>query len=65
MVNNSYLTIKVGDRVFTVNSDTGTYAEYTLSTSISTFKLEENLSFEEGSSLGVPYFSAYRALFIK
>lgn len=56
---------KVGDRVFTVNSDTGTYAEYTLSTPISTFRLEDNLSFEEGSSLGVPYFSAYRALFIK
>jgi NADPH2:quinone reductase len=55
----------VGDRVFTVNSDTGTYAEYALSSPVFTFKLNDLLSFEEGSGLGVPYFTAYRALFIK
>lgn len=77
----------VGDRVFTVNSDTGTYAEYALSMPVFTFKLNEKLSFEAGSGLGVslihfqlktqtvhfikslylqvPYFTAYRALFIK
>lgn len=30
-----------------------------------TFKLDDSLSFEEGSALGIPYFTAYRALFIK
>jgi len=55
----------VGDRVFTTNSDTGTYAEYTLSTPMYTFKLADNLTFEEGSVLGIPYFTAYRSLFIK
>lgn len=56
---------EIGDRVFTTNSDTGTYAEYTLSTPMYTFKLADNLTFEEGSALGVPYFTAYRSLFIK
>ena len=55
----------VGDRVYTTNSDSGTYAEYTVSKPGFTFKLEENLSFEEGSAIGIPYFTAYRALFIK
>lgn len=56
---------KVGDRVFTTNSDTGTYAEYTLSNSMYTFKLPECLTFEEGSAIGIPFFTAYRSLFLK
>ncbi|CAF0822396.1 unnamed protein product [Brachionus calyciflorus] len=56
---------KVGDRVFTCNSDSGTYAEYTISKPMYTFKLDDSLSFEEGSALGIPYFTAYRALFLK
>jgi len=56
---------KVGDRVFTLNSDTGTYAEYALASPSFTFALGDELSFEQGSSLGIPYFTAYRALFIK
>lgn len=56
---------KVGDRVFTTNSDTGTYAEYCLSNPMYTFKLADCLSYEEGSAIGIPYFTAYRSLFIK
>lgn len=56
---------KVGDRVFTTNSDTGTYAEYTLSNPMYTFKLPDNLSYEEGSAIGIPFFTAYRSLFLK
>ncbi len=56
---------KVGDRVFTTNSDTGTYAEYTLGNPIHTFKLPDCLSYEEGSAIGIPYFTAYRSLFLK
>jgi NADPH2:quinone reductase len=57
--------LKVGDRVFTVNSVSGTYAEYCVSNSMHTFKLNDKLSFEEGSALGIPYFTAYRALFLR
>jgi NADPH:quinone reductase len=46
-----------GDRVFTLHSDSGTYAEYTLSQPSHTFKLPSHYTFEEGSALGVPYFT--------
>ena len=54
--------VQVGDRVFTTNSDTGTYAEYALSTPGFTFKLADELSFEEGSAIGVPYFTVRKLL---
>ncbi|CAF0921924.1 unnamed protein product [Didymodactylos carnosus] len=56
---------KAGDRVFTVNTVTGSYADYCVARSDFTFHLPANVSFEEASGLGLPYFTAYRALFIK
>lgn len=56
---------KTGDRVFTVNTITGTYAEYCVARADFVFPLPSNVSFEEGSALGVPYFTAYRALVMK
>lgn len=55
----------IGDRVFTAGTKTGTYAEYCVASSNSVFHLPSSLSFEQGSALGVPYFTAYRALVIK
>ena len=48
-----------------MNTVTGTYAEYCVAQCDSIFPLPPNISFEEGSALGIPYFSAYRALVIK
>ncbi|CAF0758664.1 unnamed protein product [Adineta ricciae] len=56
---------KVGDRVFTAKTVTGTYAEYCVAHTDFVFPLPINISFEEGSALGAPYFTAYRALVIK
>ncbi|UJR27381.1 hypothetical protein I4U23_008671 [Adineta vaga] len=56
---------KIGDRVFTAKTVTGTYAEYCVAHSDFVFSLPANISYEEGSALGVPYFTAYRALVIK
>ncbi|CAF0808732.1 unnamed protein product [Rotaria sordida] len=56
---------EVGDRVFTVKTVTGAYAEYCVAHCDSVFSLPSNISFEEGSALGTPYFTAYRALVIK
>jgi len=56
---------KAGDRVFTIQTVTGTYAEYCTAHSDYIFPLPSNISFEEGSGLGTPYFTAYRALVIK
>ncbi len=56
---------KVGDRVYTANSLTGTYAEYSLCEEIDLGRLPENISFEKGAGIWTPYATAYRALFQK
>ena len=56
---------KIGDRVFTSHSVSGTYAEYTLAKASSVFPLPFVLSFEQGAAIGIPYFTAYRALFTR
>jgi NADPH2:quinone reductase len=61
----SITTFAPGDRVFTTSTESGCYSEYTLSKPLHTFKLDPSLSFEAGSALGIPYFTAYRALFLK
>jgi NADPH2:quinone reductase len=56
---------KAGDRVYTANSVTGTYAEYCLCEEIDLGRLPENVSFEKGAGIWTPYATAYRALFQK
>ena len=54
---------KVGDRVYLARSVTGTYAEAALCEEWQANPLPANVSFEQGACLGVPYTTAYRALF--
>jgi NADPH:quinone reductase len=56
---------KVGDRVYTAKSLTGTYAELALCKASEVFRLPHHVSFEQGAALGVPYATAHRALFGK
>src|SRR5258706_15668549 len=56
---------KIGDRVYTANSISGTYAEYTLCEEIDLGRLPENVSFEQGAGIWTPYATSYRALFQK
>ena len=56
---------KAGDRVYTAQSITGTYAEFTLCDEIDLGRLPENISFEKGAGIWTPYATAYRALFQK
>lgn len=62
-VGSDVTTFKPGDRVFTSKTNTGAYAEYTVSPAITVHPLPEALSFSQGAALPVPYFTAYRALF--
>lgn len=55
--------VGVGDRVFTSSTLTGSYAEYALCTQAQLHRLPEELSFEQGAAINVPYATAYRALF--
>ena len=54
---------RVGDRVYTSASVTGTYAELALCPAAEVHPLPESLSFAAGAAIGVPYATAYRALF--
>jgi NADPH2:quinone reductase len=57
---------KVGDRVYLfAPKGSGTYAEYCLCDENSAFRLPDNISFEQGAALGIPYATAHRALFGK
>lgn len=54
---------KVGDRVYTNGSITGVCAELTLCEESRVHHLPSQISFAQGAGLGVPYGTAYRALF--
>lgn len=56
---------KVGERVYTADSVSGTYAEYCLCNENQAGHLPENISFEQGAGVFVPYATSYRALFQK
>jgi NADPH2:quinone reductase len=57
------LSCKTGDRVYTSGSVTGTYAETAVCLEHHIHLLPKNVSFQQGAALGVPYGTAYRALF--
>ena len=56
---------KKGDRVLTTGSITGTYAEFCLCKENQLIKLPENVTFEQGAGVFVPYATSFRALFQK
>jgi len=58
--------LKVGDRVFCCQlSDTGPYAEFAVFREDSCHLLSDKLTFSQGAAIGIPYLTAYRALFQK
>lgn len=63
-------SLKVGDRVFvagtsTSSTNTGSYAQFVVSQDTYVFPLHERLSFAQGAALGVPFFTAYKALILR
>jgi NADPH2:quinone reductase len=59
------VSAKPGDRVFVTGSPTGTYAELSLCNAAQIFPLPDNLTFQQGAAIGVPYGTAYRAMFTR
>ncbi len=57
--------IKPGDRVYLAGSVTGTYAEFAVCEAGQVRPLPDNVSFEEGAGVFVPYATAWRGLFEK
>jgi NADPH2:quinone reductase len=54
--------VKPGDRVYTSRTLTGAYAEYALALEEQVNRLPDNISFEQGGGVWVPYGTAYHAL---
>jgi NADPH2:quinone reductase len=54
--------VSPGDRVYTAKTMTGAYAEYALATEAQVNRLPQNVSFDQGAALWVPYGTAYHAL---
>ncbi|XP_046778946.1 quinone oxidoreductase isoform X3 [Gallus gallus] len=54
-----------GDRVFTSATLSGGYADYAVAEADTVFPLSDKLSFSQGAAIAIPYFTAYRALFLK
>uniref|UniRef100_A0A3Q0QXP1 Crystallin, zeta (quinone reductase) n=1 Tax=Amphilophus citrinellus TaxID=61819 RepID=A0A3Q0QXP1_AMPCI len=54
--------VKAGDRVFTTATASGGYAEYAVAAADCVYKLPDALDFTQGAAIGIPYFTAYRAL---
>ncbi|KAL2772359.1 quinone oxidoreductase isoform b [Daubentonia madagascariensis] len=61
-VGDNVSAFKKGDRVFTTSTISGGYAEYALAANHTVYKLPEKLDFKQGAAIGIPYFTAYRAL---
>ncbi|XP_008584019.1 PREDICTED: quinone oxidoreductase [Galeopterus variegatus] len=61
-VGDNVSAFKKGDRVFTNNTISGGYAEYALAADHTVYMLPEKLDFKQGAAIGIPYFTAYRAL---
>ncbi len=57
--------VKPGDRVYTAGTISGTYAQKALFWEKQVHLLPDEMSFEQGAALGVPYVTAHAALFYK
>lgn len=56
------LVLQAGDRVFTTATESGGYAEFAVAADDCVHKLPDALDFSQGAAIGIPYFTAYRAL---
>ncbi len=54
-----------GDRVYTADTFSGSYAEFALCADADVFPIPANISFEQAAGLNIPYATAHRALFQK
>ncbi len=61
-VGSSVAGVNVGDRVYTSDTLTGSYAEFALCERASVHRLPANLTFQQGAAINIPYATAYRAL---
>jgi NADPH:quinone reductase len=61
----SVTNLKPGDRVYTSDSESGSYAQYTIAKATDAHRIPDQINFEQAAGLNIPYATAYRALFQK
>jgi NADPH2:quinone reductase len=61
-VGDAVTSVKPGDRVYTAKTVTGAYAEYAVTLEDQMQRLPQNITFEQGAGVWVPYCTAYFAL---
>ena len=59
------MRVKAGDRVYVAGTLSGAYAELAVCLESQVHPLPPNVSYQQGAAIGVPYTTAYRALFQK
>lgn len=57
------IVVETGQRVWVSGSRTGTYAEYAVCPRAHVHPLPDGLTYAQGAAIGVPYATAFRALF--
>jgi NADPH2:quinone reductase len=56
-------SVRRGDRVYTIGTVSGSYAELAVATEMQVVPLPEKISFAQGAALSIPYTTAWVALF--
>ena len=56
-------SVKAGERVYSSTTISGAYAQLAICNPINVHPLSDNVSFEQGAAVGVPYGTAFRGLF--
>ncbi len=56
-------SVKAGDSVYVAGAISGAYAQQALCTESQVHRLPSHITFEQGAAVGIPYATAYRALF--
>jgi NADPH2:quinone reductase len=62
-VGDGVVAVAAGDRVYTSETVTGAYAEFALCSASRIHPLPASVSYAQGAAVGVPYATAWRALF--
>src|SRR3989338_6761787 len=64
-VGEGVLHVKIGDRVYGARCLSGAYAEQALFEALHVQPLPDSVTFAQGASIGIPYVTAYGALFLR
>jgi NADPH2:quinone reductase len=62
-VGSNVTRVQKGARVYTAEATTGAYAEFALCEMSNVYALPERVSFQQGAGVGVPFATAWRALY--